>query len=211
MPKNYESLWLGTAILRAPVSATAVDLRVPLLRQLYIICLAITNLHAGFEYEAPAFERALHAAALGAVAGIGVLKAGAEAALYRPGLDSPISPLYNFPSLPSALAAAPTFMAGAELVVRIGVFGTGAHKNIATQVFAACSLGKAVEIHTNELPQSVAASVARMCFHPVVQHASAPHHVFQRLLATMDVGSCECVYILYMYIPPVFLHGILWD
>jgi hypothetical protein len=147
-----------------------------------------------FEYEASAFERALRAVAQGAITGIGVLKAGAEGVLFRPGLDSPIFPLYNFPSLPTSLAAATTYMplAGAEILLRIGVFGTGAHKNIATQVFAACSLGQAVEIHTNILPRSIAASVARMCVHPVVQHPPAPHHVFQSQLAMMDVVSCEC-------------------
>jgi hypothetical protein len=142
-----------------------------------------------YEHEAALLERALNAAAVGAIDGIGVLKSGAEVVLRRPGIHVPTFPLFNFPVLPPVLPGLPT--GGQEgSVVRIGIFGVGAHKNIATQVFAACSL-EGVEVHVNTLPANVATAIAPTCSRSVVQHTRAPHDAFLRLLATMDVVSCE--------------------
>jgi hypothetical protein len=142
-----------------------------------------------FEHEAPSLERVLDAAATGAVTGFGVLKAGVETMLQRPGAK--VFPLYNFPRLPPVLATGPSPADGPVPLRRIGIFGTGAHKNIAAQVLAACSLGEGVEVHTNSLPFSIHSSVESSCAHPVVEHTTMTHTVFQHILATMDLVSCE--------------------
>ena len=144
-----------------------------------------------FEHEAPKLASVLDAAASGAVAGVGVLKAGVEVALHRPGVR--ILPLYNFPILPPVLATSPiTFVRpSVAQAARVGIFGMGPHKNVAAQVLAACSLGAAVEVHTNMLPETIMGTLAAVCAFPVVQHDRLSHSMFLNVLATMDIVSCE--------------------
>ena len=179
--------WLACPGLAA--AATPTSPRQPL-RQLFVWHGNPSNIW--HEDEAVHLVRLIEAAAPDRhmLAGVGLLKAGLRGALASTGM--PLFSLSNVPRLPAWLPAEQLLRAaapGGGGVARVGVFGAGAHKNVAAQALAACSLGPAVALFVTELPAPVLRYVSAACAHPVTVLGPLPHAAFVRALGTMDLVS----------------------